>query len=285
MLGKVLREPLLHFVILGAALFIVFNWMDTTGPGDNRIVVTPGRVEHLAAGFERTWQRPPTQKELQSLIDDYVRNEIYYREALAMGLDEDDTIIRRRMRQKLEFLTADAADVMEVTDEELRDYLEKHADAFRIEPRAAFRHVYLNPERRASGVDEAAMDLLRRLKTGDLPEEGYAALGDRLMLPVELPLSRRSGIERLFGQRFADSIMEVQAGRWTGPIESSYGLHLVYVSERIEARLPALDEVRDLVRREWLNDRRKELEKQFYQSLRQNYAVEVRMPGSVANAQ
>lgn len=279
MILKILREPLLHFIVLGAALFVLFNWTDdTSGRDDNRIVVTPGRIEHLVAGFERTWQRPPTREEVRGLIDGYVREEVYYREALSLGLDKDDTIVRRRMKQKLEFLTADAAEALEPTDEELRKYLEAHPDAFRIEPRAAFRHVYLNPERHGASVEEAATDLLGRLEAGDLPAEGFAALGDRLMLPKELPLSRRGEIERLFGRRFADGVLEIPTGRWTGPVESSYGQHLVYVRERNEARLPALDEVRDLVLREWLNDRRKELEDKFYESLRERYTVVVERP-------
>lgn len=278
-MGKLLREPLLHFVVLGAALFWLFSWTGgPAGPDDNRIVVTPGLVQHLTAGFERTWQRPPTEQELQGLIDSHIREEIYYREALALGLDRDDTIVRRRLMQKLEFLTADAAEALDPSDDELRRYLEQHPDSFRLEAQAAFRHVYLNPERHAGNVDEVARRLLERLRAGNVPAEDGTEPGDRLMIPAEMALTRRSEIERLFGWQFADGVLDAEPGRWTGPIESGYGLHLVHVGERREARMPTLGEVRDLVLREWLNARRQALGEAFYRRLRERYTVVVEPP-------
>lgn len=282
---KFLREPLLHFVVLGAALFWLFSWTGgPAGPDENRIVVTPGLVQHLTAGFKRTWQRPPTQQELQGLIDNHIREEIYYREALALGLDQDDAIVRRRMKLKLEFLTADAAEAVDPSDDELRRYLEQHPDTFRLEAQAAFRHVYLNPERHAGNVNEVAPQLLERLKAGEVPPEDIAALGDRLMVPAEMALSRRDEIERLFGRQFADGVLDSEPGRWSGPIESGYGLHLVYVSGRRDARLPALDEVRELVLREWLNSRREEMGEEFYRRLRERYTVVIESPASTIKA-
>lgn len=278
-LRKALREPLLHFFLLGAALFVLFGYSNgATGPGENRIVVTQGRIEHLVATFEGTWRRPPSQDELDDLIDGFIRDEIYYREALALGLDKDDTVVRQRMRQKLAFLTAATGEALEPTEEELREYLEAHPETFRTEPRTAFLHIYLNPERHPGSVHAVAMDMLTRLGTSDLPPGGHAALGDRLMLPTELPLSRHGEIERLFGRRFADGVWQVQAGRWTGPIESGYGQHLVYVTERSRAHLPTLAEIREDVVREWLDDRQEALAERFYRNLRQRYSVEVRRP-------
>lgn len=276
MLREFLREPLMHFVILGAALFVLFNWSSDRADSEGyRVVVTPGRVEHLAAGFERTWRRPPTKRELKALIDGYIRNEIYYREALALGLDKDDTIVRRRMKQKLEFLVRDAAEALDPSDDQLLAYLREHPDTFRLEPRASFRQVYLSPEAHAGNVSETAGRLLERLESGDVPPEDIAALGDRLMVPAEMKLARRGEIERLFGARFAEGLMNAAPRRWTGPLESGYGLHLVYVGERREARLPELDEVRGVVLREWLNDRREALGEEFYRALRERYTVEI----------
>lgn len=280
MLRKLLREPLLHFLVLGAALFALANWSDDpAGPAEDRIVVTPGRIEHLAAGFRRTWQRPPTEQELQGLIDSHIREEIYYREALALGLDKDDTIVRRRLMQKLEFLTAEISDAVTPSDDELQAYLQQHADTFRLEPQIAFRQIYLNPERHGGNLTGAARNLLARLEAGDLPSDRIAELGDPIMLPAELGLSRRGEIARLFGDAFAERLLAVEPGRWAGPIESGYGLHLVRIDERRAARLPALDEVRDLVLREWLNDRRERLSEQFYRQLRERYTVVIESPG------
>lgn len=138
-----LHEPLVHFLAIGAGLFLLFAWRGDRAGGDSgRIVVTRARIEHLATGFARTWQRPPTEQELTGLVQDYVKEEAYVREATAMGLDRDDTIIRRRLRQKLEFLTEDALEALNPTDADLRSYLKDHPDAFRVEPRVAFRQVF-----------------------------------------------------------------------------------------------------------------------------------------------
>ena len=140
-----LREPLVHFLALGAILFLFFAWKGGgSGPGSTRITITPGLVDHLASGFARTWQRPPTQAELKGLIDEHVKEEIAAREATAMGLDRDDAIIRRRLRQKMEFLVEDAVDQAQPTDVDLQAWLERHEDAFQAESRVAMRQVYVS---------------------------------------------------------------------------------------------------------------------------------------------
>ena len=158
-----LREPLLHFLLIGAVLFLAFEWRGRTGPASNRIVITSGQIDSLTAGFARVWQRPPTDQELKGLLDDYVREEIATREATTMGLDRDDTVIRRRLRQKFEFLMDEAADAAPPTDDDLRRWMEKHPDRFQTEPEVAFRQIYMNPQTRGAGVDRDAQVLLRQL--------------------------------------------------------------------------------------------------------------------------
>jgi hypothetical protein len=275
---QLLREPLVHFLLLGATLFGVFALVGERGntrPG--QIVVTPGHIEHLTVSFTRTWQRPPTAPELAGLIEDYIREEVLYREAVAMGLDRDDTIVRRRLRQKLEFLTEEAAETAAPADAELEAFLQQHADAFRVEPRLAFRHVYLSRERRGDTIDAAARELLVQLTT-DAATMDTAALGDPFLLPHAFVLLSRNEIMRLFGDAFATQLQHLEPGRWAGPLESAYGLHLVFVHERTDGRLPALDEVRQAVQREWLTARRKEVNEQFYQRLRARYTVVVEQP-------
>jgi PPIC-type PPIASE domain len=275
---KLLREPLVHFLLLGAVLFGVFALVGDRGstrPG--HIVVTPGHIEHLTVSFRRTWQRPPTAPELAGLIEDYIREEVLYREAVAMGLDRDDTIIRRRLRQKLEFLTEEAAETAAPSDAELQAFLQQHGDAFRVEPRLAFRHVYLSRKRRGDTIDAAARELLVQLTTGAAATD-TAALGDPFLLPHAFVLLSRNEIARLFGDAFATQLQHLELGRWAGPLESAYGLHLVFVHERTDGRLPILDEVRQAVQREWLTARRKEANEQFYQHLRARYTVVVEQP-------
>jgi len=279
-----LREPLVHFLALGAALFLFFAWTGGgAGPGSDQIVVGPGQVEHLAVSFARTWQRPPTSAELKGLVDDYVREEIAVREARNMGLDRDDTVIRRRLRQKLEFLAEDAVESTPPTDEELGTWLEEHADTYRLDPEIAFRQVYLNPDRRADSLEADAARLLKKLKAaGDSAD--ISDIGDSIMLPAEVPLSPLRVIGRTFGQDFATSLDEVAPGAWTGPLRSGYGLHLVYVRERRPGRSPKLDEVRGALERDFVSDRRQRELESLYARLLERYDVRVEMPDATQSA-
>lgn len=275
-----LREPLLHFFLLGAGLFALHAWLrGSVTESPDVVVVGKARIEQLALGFERVWQRAPTEAELAGLVDDFVREEIYYREALAMGLDDDDTIVRRRMRQKLEFLAEDLSDLAEPTDAELERWLSEHAEEYRVEPRVALRQVYVSRERRGDEAEEAARVLLARLRSAG-PEEEPRALGDPSLLPAVLPLSSQREIARSFGDDFAASVMGLDPERWSGPVESAYGLHLVRVEARVEARMPALAEVRDAVRRDLVRARRDEAEARFYEALRSRYRIEIEWPGA-----
>ena len=280
---KLLREPLVHFLLLGAMLFGAFALLgERSSAPTGQIVVTPGHIEHLTVGFTRTRQRPPTAQELAGLIDDYIREEVLYREALAMGLDRDDTIVRRRLRQKLEFLTEEVAETAPPTEADLQVFLQQHPDAFRVEPRLAFQHIYLNRHRRGAAANAEAQQLLAQLSTGDTATD-TAALGDPFLLPSEFALSSRSEIARLFGDAFATQLQDLVPGHWMGPIESGYGLHLVFVRERVDGRVPALAEVRQAVQREWLAARRKAVNEQFYQRLRARYTVVVEQPQAASD--
>jgi hypothetical protein len=273
----VLREPLVHFLLLGGLLFLFFEWRGGSGPGSSRIAITPGLVEHLAQGFARTWQRPPTDAELKGLLDDYVKEEIATREAVGMGLDRDDTIIRRRLRQKLEFLVEDAASASAPSDADLLAWLHKHPNSFRVEPQVAFRQVYLSPERRGASVREDALSLLARLraKGAEVPTD---RLGDASMLPAEQPLTPLREVTRSFGNDFAQEVVKIDPGRWSGPVESPYGLHLVLVGERVAPSSPDLAEIRPLVEREVLAERRKKDLDRLYERLLEKYTVTIEKP-------
>ncbi len=290
-LKSLLREPLLHFITIGAALFIGFQWSGggNTGPGATRIALSVGQVEHLAAGYTKAWQRPPTEAELKGLVDDWVREEIAVREAMAAGLDRDDTVIRRRLRQKLEFLLEDSAEAAPPTEAELQAWLDAHADAFRIEPRVAFRQVYLSRERRGADAESDARALLSRLaKVGlraDLADLGdLGDLGDPTMLPPELALAAPRDIDRVFGAGFAQRVGSLAPGRWAGPIPSSYGLHLVRVLDRVEGAPATLAAVRPIVEREVLAERRQQQLATMYERLLAKYTVVVEAPPAGASA-
>jgi len=272
---KLLQDPLLHFLLIGAALFLVFGLVKgPTGDQTNRIVITRGDIDALQANFSRTWQRPPTDSEMQGLIEDKVRDEIAYREAVAMGLDQDDAVIHRRLRMKMELLVEDVAGLSPPADENLEAYLLEHRESFRQQPQVSFKQVYLNSDKRSAGVEDEARKILAKLSAAgsDVDPESF---GDPSMLPRELPLYYINDIERLFGAAFSRELLQVEPGRWRGPVWSSYGLHLVFVRERIEGRDPELHEVREEVEREWSAQRRREFKEETYKKLRERYTVTI----------
>lgn len=277
-LKALVREPLLQFLALGGLLFGYFEWKgDGYGPGSTRITITPGLVEHLASGFARTWQRPPTDEELKGLVDEHVKEEIATREAVAMGLDKDDAIVRRRLRQKLEFLVEDIVDQVPPTDAELQAWMDRHPEAFRAESRVGLRQVYLSTERRGASARSDAERLLARLRAAG-PKATTDTVGDASMLPSELPLGGLSEVGRAFGTEFAAMVDSLAPGQWTGPLESPYGLHLVLVTERLAATRPALADVRPLVERELQAERRRRQLEALYEKLLQKYTVQIEMP-------
>jgi hypothetical protein len=266
---KIWREPLVHFLLIGALLFILFDLTrEESGDPANRILVSQNQVEQLAAQFKRTWLRPPTEKELAGLIESYVRDEVYYREAVAMGLDRNDPQVRQRMRLKLEFLLEDLTAEQPPTDEVLDTYLQEHPEKFRIEPRLSFRQVFLSFDR-GQALDTEAEKLLVELQRGEATE----SLGDPTMLPYEQTAVPERMIARTFGERFAKAVMELEPGAWQGPLFSGLGAHLVLVTDRAEGRLPNLAEIRTGVEQEYLAERRRELKESAYRKLREGYEV------------
>jgi hypothetical protein len=272
-----------HVLAAGALLFAFFAWTGGgAGPESTRIAITPGRVEHLAAGFARTRQRPPTDAELKLLVDDYVKEEIATREALAMGLDRDDVIVRRRLRQKLEFFAEDATAAAVPTDAELQAWFDAHPESYRAEPRVSLLQVYVSVERGREAGRARAEALLAQLRAAGAGAR-TDALGDPSLLPPELPLGPASEATRTFGAEFAGRVESLPTGEWTGPVESTYGLHLVLVRERMPAAQPTLADVRPLVERDVLAARRQaELRALYERLLREKYTVAIEMPATPA---
>ena len=270
---RLLKEPLLHFLVLGAALFGLFDLVgqkDVEQPA--KIVVSTVRIATLADGFARTWKRPPSAEELRGLIDEYIRDEVFYREGKVLGLDRDDLVIRRRMRQKLEFLAEDMG-VAEPSDEQLAAYLTSNAERFSSEDRLTFKHVYLSSARR-DALDSDAQAVVAKLANLN-PETDAAALGDHFLLGDEFRDRPRSDVARTFGEHFAEQLFNLEQDRWQGPIASSYGLHFVRVDERTQGAALSLDAVRPAVRREWMHAGRLEAEAALYRTLRVRYEIVV----------
>lgn len=275
-LKRLLREPLLHFALFGAIIFAVNAWLN--GPGTQarpRVDMTPAEIEHLRTLWQRTWQRPPTPGELRGAIDARVREEILYREALAMGLDKDDTVVRRRLMQKLEFLSEDILVTGEPKAEDLEAYFREHAERYREPARISFSQVFFNVDRHGIETDAKARTALQILTaTENALATAGQGLGDHLFT-IESDYFDHSllDIARTFGKEFADRITELQTGQWQGPVASGYGLHVVFIKERTSGRMPALAEVRESVVRDYEQARREEASKAFYARLKERYDI------------
>ena len=278
MLNKLLHEPLVHFLLLGALIFLGYDLVSDNSAGNrtNRIEVDGGTIQRLEDSWAKQWQRPPTAQEIAGLIESHIREEVLYREAIAMGLDQDDTIIRRRLAQKMEFLSADLAMQVDPTDAQLQAFLTENRERF-IEPaRLSFRHVYFNLDKRGPAAAADAEALRATLKAADVGDD--AVYGDRFMLDSEYRLASQQQVAGLFGQQFAVAIFALDTGVWTGPIASGLGLHLVHISERVNARLPEFENIRDKVRNEYLFNQRAEVDEAIYQNLKGRYEIIVDLP-------
>ena len=275
---KLLREPLVHFLLLGAAIFATFSLLSrhrVDKPGE--IVITQGTLENLVTGFTRTWQRPPTQEELRGLMTDYVREEVAYRRAVAMGLDRDDTIVRRRLRQKLEFLSDDLSARVMPTDADLQVFLQSHVDNFKTETTFTFRQIYLNPQLHGTDLQRDEARLLADLQPAG-QQSDLTPLGDPFLWPQSFQNISLSEVKKVLGDQFAIGLSTVAPGRWQAGVVSGYGAHLVYVVQRSEGRLPALAEIHDEVRRQWLDAKRGEATEKLYEALLKGYTIRIEPP-------
>jgi hypothetical protein len=281
LIARLLREPLLQFLALGAMLFALYGLAGKrSAEAPEKIVVSASRIANLGDGFARTWRRPPSEQELQGLIEDYIRDEVFYREGRAAGLDRDDAVIRRRVRQKMEFLAEDMS-VPEPSDEQQAAYLASNPARFRAEDQITFHQVFLSATRRANTIESDSKQVASVLARADAAVDA-TLLGDPFLLGEEFRGVSPSKVTSIFGEDFSKRIAAMEAGRWQGPVSSGFGQHFIFISERVSGGLPSLDAVRPAVRREWANARRLEAEQKLYASLRGRYEIVVEAPPAKA---
>jgi hypothetical protein len=260
-------------------IFFVYSAVnDSAGVATQRIVVDQTQALRLAEQFQRIWMRPPTQQELAGLAEDFVKEEILYREALALGLDRDDLVIRRRLRQKMEFINEDLVELQTPTDAALQAYFDANHDRFRRPDRFSFQQVYLSRHNASSDVKRNADNLLKRLNSQPENSADPKSIGDFTMLPFQLDAVTVPEVTNTFGKGFAKYIENAPTGRWSGPYESSFGLHLIRIIKRDAGGLPAMADIRPILEREWFSERRKEAKELFYQTLRARYDIDIRLP-------
>ncbi|NJM50647.1 MAG: hypothetical protein HC843_07035 [Sphingomonadales bacterium] len=270
-----LREPLVHFLIAGLVIFLLFAWRGYgTDPASRTIIIDEAQVARLGKGFEQTFQREPTAKEIDGLIRDYIKEEIYYREALRLGLDSEDPIIRRRLRAKMEFLAQAKLDNVRPSEESLQKLLNKNPQKYAADARYSFDQIYLNvfdPE--IAGTKAEA--LLDKLKTGT----NWQELGDSLSVPASMEDAPRSDIERQFGGEFAKSLAnlaDAPKNSWVGPVSSGFGIHLLRIRSATTATKPKLSEVRQAVENDWRAETEEKRDKEAYNILLSAYNIEIK---------
>ncbi len=270
------REPLVQFIAAGFVLFAansLIHGPDRRPPGA-QVVIPEGRVSQIAESFLLLSGRLPSRVELQSLVDDYVIEEIAYREAVAMGLDADDTIVRRRMRQKLEFLVEDASASEEPTEAELQGWLDTHADQYRLPERRAIRQVLASGDKRGSAAVGDAEAFLGKLNAG----ADASKLGDASMLPAAMPLTTEAGAANLFGADFAQAVFAHDGNRWFGPIASPFGQHAVLIMSTEPGRPATLADVHDKLRSDWIEGKRDKTRDDFQARMRKRYDIRIEWP-------
>jgi hypothetical protein len=271
LLMRLLREPLFHFVVIGGLFFVIFAAVDDSReePSDV-IIITPERIDQLAAGFNSVWKRMPTQEETDALIEEDIREEVYYRDALALGLDQNDTIVRRRLRQKMEFLMDTGANLLVPAAGELEAYFVANEQTYQREPHLALEQIYL-------GDAPDQQTIARSLNALRLdPQTDPSALGERTLLPAQLGLLPRNAVDGVFGKGFFDLVFDFAPGEWAGPVASAYGVHLVRILDNLPARTPPLDKIRDAVLRNWREEKAQEIRELDYAGRRENFVIEIR---------
>ncbi|MGB1622419.1 MAG: peptidyl-prolyl cis-trans isomerase [Synechococcus sp.] len=278
-LRTLLKEPIVPFLMVGAALFGLQAWLGPRGGDANAtITVSDEQAAAMVQAFARSWQRPPSQQELQRLLEDHVRTEVLVREARALGLDRNDTIVRRRLRQKVEFISDGDGQVATPSEQQLQRHLAEHPDRFRREPQLSFEQVFLDPARRGAQLDRDAEALKADLnRPGAVADP--AALGDPLaMASARWRDERRGELVAQFGSSFTDALFDQPLGTWVGPIASAYGMHLVRVSGITPGQLPDLEEVRQAVTSDWQQSQRQRQREAYYRDLLAKYTVRLPTP-------
>ena len=284
---RLLREPLVHFLLLGAVLFALYAYTDRGRGGvesSKQIRLTRDDLSQIVLLFQAQWRREPTPEELGRLLDSKVQEEVLYREGLAMGLDKDDTIVKRRMAQKMQFLAEDVAAAREPTATELASWYELNRDKFQQSPRVSFRHLYFSPDRRgAHARDDAAAALV---KLAGQPEDSKlaASVADPFMFQEYYRDRAPEFLGKEFGPRFALAIPKLAPGSWQGPVESGFGWHLVFVDTLVPGRVPALEEIEGDVRNAWLSQQKSKAWEKAYKDMRAKYTVLLPAPPDAATA-
>lgn len=273
-LRGLLKEPLVHFLQAGLALFLFFAWRgEAVDPESRTITITEEQVEQLAANWVQTWRRPPTDAEMDGLIRDYIKEEIYYREGLRLGLDADDMVIRRRIRSKMEFLAVSEAENAKPSDAELQALLDRNPNAYAADARYTFDQIFIDGSD-LTAAQKSAAQILASLAKGT----NWQNLGDSISLPRSVQDADKTRISSDFGAEFGAGLGGLTIGTWSGPVKSGFGMHIVRVRAVEASRAPTLAEARQDLENDWRSQTAQDREAKAYQSMLDNYTIKIARP-------
>ena len=276
-LKKLVREPLVHFLLIGAGIYALYGMFGSSldDEDERTIIVSAGEVKARSDQWSKQWQRPPTEEELAGLISDYVRTQVLYREAMAMGLEDGDVVIERRLAQRLQLLIQGLIKPEEPSEDELRAWFEENEKEFTQPDLYSLIHLYFSPDKRGAATEddaEAALAMLESL--GEIPED-FESYGDRLLPQSYYADQTEAGLSRVFGQGFVDEVIKLEPGAWRGPVVSGYGLHLVYITAVVRAPAPDFSALAEQAKELWTAEKSRELNERFIENLIESYEITV----------
>jgi peptidyl-prolyl cis-trans isomerase C len=272
-----IKDPLLHFVLIGAAIFGLYSLtaQESSAERSNVITVTQADIDQLKLLWQKQWQTPPSAQQLHDLVENHIREQVFYREALAMGLDKDDTIVRRRLMQKMEFLVADVSLPKEPDAAALQKFYEDHIASYREPAHLSFSQIYFSKDKRGQQAEQDARAALETLQKAGADSSVAADYGDRIMLESTFRDRSIDDIGRDFGEKFADQLEGLMPGQWYGPFASGYGLHLVFISDIKPPAVRTLQQVSEQVKTDYLSELRKQANEKVFEKFRERYQINV----------
>lgn len=272
---KFLREPLVHFMFIGSLIYGLFGLFaeQEVEITDNTIVISATEIEVFKSSWQKRWNRLPTEKELDGLIQEYIRETVLYRQAISMGLDKNDRVIRRRLAQNMQFLVEDLATMLDPDEQTLQAWYKDNSKLFLEPPKYTFTQIFLDPDKRGDTTLDDATQIMLKLQAQTDPLKDISELGDGLMMQDYYPEKTPIEIQKQFGSGFTQSLLGLSPGEWHGPVLSGYGVHLVYIQNISEASTPPLASIIDQVKAEWMLEQRAQLNKNFYDKLISTYDI------------
>jgi len=279
-MNKWLKEPLFHFLLIGMGIFLLYGLIANVPVDEkNSINVSVSHANRMVSLWEKRWQRPPTQEEFNGLVKQYINEEVLYREALAMGLDKNDPVVRRRMAQKVKFISENIITIDTPSDDVLQTYLDTHASKYQLAGEITFRHIYFNPAKHDVSMEDEAKQLLTKLLDVNSGID-VNNVGDSFLHGTIFTNLKEFELNRLLGKEFTQELFKQAVGKWAGPLTSGYGLHLIYIESKIATQTASLVMAKQSVLKDWMSDERKKANEAFVLNLREQYKVNIAKPSS-----